>query len=256
VLVVKEHLMEKAMKRWQKLTSVGLITLTVAAAFAGGKNSRFVTEDGVEIIGSLWMPERQSSPAILLLHMLGQKRQDWDVFAEELVANGYAVVSIDLRGHGQSTKQNDETINYAKFNSDDYQNMVLDVEAVMKYFRNDVRIDSTRIGIVGASIGANVALQAAAADTGISAVVLLSPGRNYRGVATEVAMLDYGKRPVLIAASEEDEYATTSSQYLKELAQGSCRLLLYNNIGHGTRMLGKNTDLEDQIIEWLNTYLQ
>ena len=235
---------------------ITIVCLTTVMAIAAGNKSQFVTEDGVEIIGSLWIPEQDQSPAVILLHMLGKTRADWDDMAQGLFNKGYAVVSIDLRGHGESTKQDGSTIDVLQFTEDDFQNMVLDVKAVLKALRKEVRIDSTRIAIMGASIGANVALQAAAADPQIPVVVLLSPGKSYRGVRTDTALLDYRKRTILIAASDEDEYAANSSRFLKELAQGYSKLLIYNNIGHGTEMFNAPTDLETEIFDWLDTYLQ
>src|SRR2546422_2233901 len=46
--------------------------------------------------------------ASTLLHMLGHDRNDWNPFASTLSNNsiGYAVLSIDLRGHGESLDQN------------------------------------------------------------------------------------------------------------------------------------------------------
>jgi len=233
-----------------------LAMLVASLAFAGGKDCRFTTKDGVEIVGSLWMPDRDHAPGVILLHMLGRDRSTWDDFAEKLANQGYAVVSIDFRGHGESTKRGDSTLNYKEFSDDDFRKMTLDVQPVLDFFRDDRRIDSTRIVIIGASIGANVALQVAANDPAVRAVVLLSPGKTYHGVRTESAMLDYGKRAVLIAASEEDKYAAQSSRDLKELAQGTSRLLMMKNVGHGTNMLIQDPALEDEMINWLEVQLQ
>jgi pimeloyl-ACP methyl ester carboxylesterase len=240
-----------------RITLIILLGLILSSlAFTDGKLSRFTTKDGVEIIGSMWMPQQEVSPGVILLHMLGHDRHDWDSFAERLLNQGYAVVSIDLRGHGESTKQDDKTLDYKKFSDADYEKMPLDVQPVIDFLRDDKRVDGDRITIIGASIGANVALQVAASDPKIKTVVLLSPGKNYHGLTTEVAMLDYGKRPVLVAASEEDQYAAGSSRDLKQLAQGDSRLLMYKGVGHGTNMLGKETDLDDQIVDWLIKYLE
>lgn len=239
-----------------KLLLIVVLCLAILLLVAAGKKSRYLTEDGVEIIGSTWIPDQGQSPCVILLHMLGKTRADWNNVAQDLANRGYAVVSIDLRGHGESTKQGDSIIDVLNFNEDDFQKMVLDVEVVLKELRKNPRIDSTRIAIMGASIGANVALQTAAADPQISVVVLLSPGKSYRGIRTDTALLDYGKRSILIAASEEDEYAANSSRYLKELAQGYSKLLMYKMIGHGTEMFKAPTDLEEEIINWFDSYLK
>jgi len=244
------------MKYLHKTAVYILLILIIGIAIAGGKNSRFITEGGVEIIGSMWIPHQDISPAVILLHMLSRDRTDWDDVAEQLVSEGYAVMSIDLRGHGQSINQNGNTINYKDFTEEDYRKMTLDVLPVIDFFRNDKRVDGDRIAIIGASIGANVALQVAAADPDIRTVILLSPGKVYRGVTTGDAILEFGKRPVLIAASEEDEYAASSSKFLKESAQGDSKLLMSKNMGHGTDMLGKESGLEAEIIEWLGLYMQ
>jgi pimeloyl-ACP methyl ester carboxylesterase len=223
---------------------------------AAGKESRYLTEDGVEIVGSTWIPDQGQAPCVILLHMLGKTRSDWNNVAQNLANKGYAVVSIDLRGHGESTKQGDTVIDVLEFDEDDFQNMALDVEAVIKNLRENAHVDGSKIAIMGASIGANVALQAAAADPQIPTVVLLSPGKSYRGVRTDTALLDFGKRPILIAASEEDEYSANSSRYLKELAQGYSKLLMYKMIGHGTEMFKAPTDLEEEIITWFDSYLK
>jgi dienelactone hydrolase len=248
---------EYTMKKMHKIMLVAGFCLMAVAALAAGKRSQFVTEDGVKIVGSVWMPEGGKAPAVILLHMWRRDRTDWNDFAETLLKNGYAVVSIDLRGHGESVNTDDgKTLNYKEFADEDCRDMVKDVVPVLRYLRDDRRVDSTKIAIIGASIGANMALRAAAADPGIAAVVLLSPGKTYRGVTAETAMIDYGKRPVLIAASEEDKYAATSSQRLKELAQGDSRLLIYKGVGHGTQMLDTEADIVEQIVNWLGKYLQ
>jgi len=240
------------MKPAYKIAIVAVCSLMAVMVLAAGKPSRFVTEDGVEIVGSMWMPESGNAPAVILLHMLGRTREDWNGFAEELQRNGYAVVSIDLRGHGESVKTKDgKTLNYKQFTDLDYRNMELDVAPVLQFLREDRRVDGNRIAIIGASIGANVALKVAASDPDIEAVVLLSPGKTYHGVATEPAMIEYGQRPILIAASEDDSYAATSSRRLKDIAQGDSNLIMYKMAGHGTEMFDSNADIEDQMVKWL-----
>jgi pimeloyl-ACP methyl ester carboxylesterase len=235
-----------------KIIMIVTFCLVAVMALAAGKPSRFVTEDGVEIMGSMWMPEGAKAPAVILLHMLGHNRGDWNGFAEELLKDGYAVVSIDLRGHGESLHTTDgKTLNYKAFSDSDYQNMVKDVAPVLQFLRDDRRVDSNRIAIIGASIGANVALRVAASDPQVAAVVLISPGKSYHGVTTEPAMIEYGKRPSLIIASNEDAYAATSSQRLRDIAQGDSNLIMYKNAGHGTQIFDTEPDMGEQIVKWL-----
>ena len=43
-------------------------------------------------------------PAFLLVHGLASNARMWDGVAEDLVAEGHAVATVDLRGHGRSSK--------------------------------------------------------------------------------------------------------------------------------------------------------
>src|SRR5437773_9087663 len=99
----------------------------------------FLTDDGVLIVGTYYYPasSHQTTPAkaIILLHMLGRDRNDWNGLASILSnsSNDHAVLSIDLRGHGESTSQNGKMISFQSFSLDDFNKIVLDVNAA-KHF--------------------------------------------------------------------------------------------------------------------------
>lgn len=97
-----------------------------------------------------------------------------------LTQGGFSVIAIDLRGHGASEG------NWRSFSPREFNAVVLDVKAAKDYLISR-GVKPGRMGIVGASIGANIALRYAAEDGEIKTVVLLSPGLNYRGVAIEEA---------------------------------------------------------------------
>ena len=184
--------------------------------------------------------------------MLDRTRSDWADFALALAQTGYAVLAIDLRGHGESTR---EAGSWREFTPADFRAMVMDVEAAHEYLRDTPRADGGRIAVIGASIGANVALLYGGRDSSVKTLVLLSPGLDYRGVTTAEAMKTYGGRPVLIAASREDAYSAQSSSTLDSLARGRHRLILYNGAGHGTRMFRKVPELKTTLLEWLGSTL-
>ncbi len=193
------------------------------------------TEDGITIKGTLYNSE--SSKGVILLHMLNKDRSSWDRFAAELQAK-YKVVAIDLRGHG------DSDLDWKTFTDDDFSRMVMDVKATAEY------LGVKDIAVVGASIGANVALRYAA-DEPVSTLVLLSPGLDYRGVETEDAAGRYAN-PVLIAVSENDAYAYESSLKLYGRFSGKKELKILKGRAHGTDMLG---EIWPVVSEWLNDNL-
>jgi pimeloyl-ACP methyl ester carboxylesterase len=185
-------------------------------------------------------------PGVILLHMLGSDRQVWQEvgLTEALLADGYAVLALDMRGHGESGSERDWD------KADD------DLLRVWDYFAGLEDVDEGRTAVIGASIGANMALRTGASQPAIKTVALLSPGLDYRRVTTDDAIVLYGSRPILIVASEEDQYAADSSRTLAEMAQGEVVLQLYNGAGHGTAMFGPQPDLTDLLLDWLNQYLR
>jgi len=207
-------------------TNVRRLTLTAA--------------DGVTLVGAFYPPPEAPAPGVLLLHMAGRRKEDWAQFATRLQEAGYAVLALDLRGHGESSGE------------PDWATMPDDVARAWAVLIGRPEVDPGRTAIVGASIGANLALVIAAEEPQVRAVVLLSPGMDYRGIQTEEAMTAYGERPVLIAASQDDAYAAESAQVLDGLAQGQHVLVLYPRAGHGTDMFGPQPDLPGLILSWLN----
>ena len=131
----------------------------------------------------------------------------------------------------------------------DVRAMVLDV-APAKEFLVKEGISSNKISIIGGSIGANVALNYAAGDKDIPAIVLLSPGFDYRGIQTEDAMVAYGGRPVFLIASEGDPYCAQTCEKLYSLAKGEKRLNIYPEYAHGTWIITAQ-DSSSMIIDWL-----
>ena len=66
------------------------------------------------------------------------------------------MLSIDLRGHGESISLNGKMISFQSFSLDDFNKMVLDVKAAKHFLVTQKHIGPNDIAVVGASIGANV----------------------------------------------------------------------------------------------------
>ncbi len=241
--------------RSQRLLLVCGILFCAARLFsAPTQEVTFVTADSVTIHGTLYLCDGdQKSPALVLLHMLRHKRQDWDVLAREAVQTGFVVLTIDLRGHGQSVKEGSRTLDFKEFSNAEFAAMLEDVKSAVSFLRNEASVDANCLSLAGASIGANLALKYAAIDTAIQSIVLLSPGLEYRGLTTEEEMKSYGKRPVLLIAARDDDYSSDSIQKLATLARGPARQQLYESAGHGTFMFQAEPGLGKLILDWLKS---
>ncbi len=212
----------------------------------------FHASDGVSIVGSLYQPPRRPTPCVILVHMLTRSRDDWQALASRLADAGIAALAIDLRGHGASGAD-------PRTDPDALQDLspdLLDVRAARAFLASRPDLGVTSVGIAGASIGANLAVLAAASDPTIRSIALLSPGLDYRNLRTEAALKKYGERPVLMIASQEDGYATRSVRRLQEAAGTGVRdVRLVNGAGHGTAMLSRQPDLISLIVEWFQRTL-
>ena len=69
------------------------------------RNECIEVADGVELSADLWDPDGiPTGPAFLLVHGLASNARMWDGVAVRLAAMGHPVVTVDLRGHGRSSK--------------------------------------------------------------------------------------------------------------------------------------------------------
>lgn len=199
----------------------------------------FKTSDNVNIVGNFY--DVKSDKNVILLHMFSKTKESWGNFPNELKKNGFNVLAIDLRGHGESD------LDYNRFTDKNFNSMVKDVEAVISYMKNK---NDGKIYLIGASIGANTVLNYATQNK-VEKIVLLSPGLNFKGINTDASNL---KTDVLFVASKDDSYSFESVNKLYEQAKGKKELKVYEKAGHGTNMFSQK-DLSSYIINWLKAYL-
>jgi acetyl esterase/lipase len=133
--------------------------------------------------------------------------------------------------------------------------MVLDVKAARRFLAQRAEVHQTRVGIAGASIGANLAALAASGDTTIASLALLSPSLDYRGLRIEAAVRKLGARPVLLVASDDDPYASRTVRELQKSGGGLRELLVLKQAGHGTSMLARDPDLVRTLVDWFRRTL-
>ena len=74
----------------------------VPAARAPALDLRIRTGDGLTLAATYWPGRTPQSPAVLLLHGVKASRASTAPTAEWLAGLGYAALTVDFRGHGQS----------------------------------------------------------------------------------------------------------------------------------------------------------
>src|SRR5262244_3513137 len=95
------------------------------------------SDDGVEIVGSFYAPHDRNAPALVLVHQLGATHAEWEPLITALRADrDYAILAIDLRGHGESTRTKDgHTLDWQKFTEADWHKLPQDVHAAFDWLR-------------------------------------------------------------------------------------------------------------------------
>ena len=197
------------------------------------------TTDGKHVYASI-EKSSGSKKGVVLVHGDGRTSADWVALAQRLAKSQMTTIAPDLRGHGRSVEGTPVA------QDSDYLAMVYDVEASVAWLRSN---GVTEVSCVGASLGANLCLAAAARDPSIVNVVLLSPGLNYHGV--KASMDGYGDRPVLFVASADDTYGAKTVGILEAKAMGQHHSEMYAHAGQGAKMLSAEASLEGTIVSWL-----
>jgi alpha-beta hydrolase superfamily lysophospholipase len=186
--------------------------------------------------------------------MMPATRESWSSLADFLASKGYAGVAIDLRGHGDSEGGPD---GYQSFSDAEHQSSIKDLEAALKYLEREGAVPR-RIAIVGASIGANLALKWLAEHEDYPCAVLLSAGKNYRGIVTEplARALRRGQRVLLVSSRDDvraggDNAADNEAIAAVIPAEVHKELIVYDKGGHGTMLLESHPELAQKILDFI-----
>jgi|SRR5262245_38220958 len=192
------------------------IALLGAAAIAtlgcgGGSASRevqFRTADGGMVVADLYAAS--GSDAVVLAHGAAFDKASWAPLAVWLAGRGHQVLAIDFRGYGGSTAGSDR------------RGLCEDVLAAVRYLRGQ---GVTRVAVLGASMGAGAAADAAvrAAPGEIDRLILLSP--------VAIADLEHLRGRVLFIASQEEPMAAQVREQYRRVPEPK-RLVLLPGAAH------------------------
>ncbi|MFO0838233.1 MAG: alpha/beta fold hydrolase [Phycisphaerae bacterium] len=224
------------------------LALAASALADEPKVVSFKTSDGVQISADYFEPRDSSTPApmAILLHMNRADRKTWRPLIGPLHDAGFAILAIDLRGHGKSGddkhRKQVETRDTAL-----YEDMQNDVRAAYDFLAAQKGVDRARYALVGASVGCSVALEAAAKDRSLDAVVCMTPGMDYLGLKSADQMGSLTGRKVLMLATADEREAA------EKLAKGNSGVStkIFEGKAHGTAMFGKISGVEEQIARFL-----
>jgi uncharacterized protein len=215
-----------------------------------------------ELAYELWLPEGDPPwPAVLILHGAGSRKENHADFARLASGSGWAALSFDQRGHGES--------------GGEMAPAAVSDAAVMARFL--ASIDGVEPGLVcarGSSMGGLVAIHAAATSAAIGGVIAICPASE-RGLLRSLrrgglrmradrdalepwleehdlrdAVALMGDKPlVLLHASGDESVPVEWSTELYEHAAEPRRLVVVPGGHH--RSVQHDAELQAQALRWL-----
>ena len=242
-------------------------------------------------------PGDRESPVVVLLHMKGGNRLVWNNgFAEELNKEGYAVIAVDLRGHGESKPTSAALAASGRsrpgkdLKAADYQFMVTqDLEAVKQFIFDEhqrEKLNMRKMAIIATEMSAPVAMNFAMLDwlkrpyndaptpalqtprgQDVRALVLISPEEQLSGMNTNDAVQalrtpEWNVSFLVAYGNKDRKDAGTSQKLYKKLTQVSeneHRMYLadYPIKLRGTDLFGQpGGRIESNILTFLDKHLK
>jgi alpha-beta hydrolase superfamily lysophospholipase len=222
---------------------------------AAGRPVTFPSLDGTPLSGEFFEASNRpsfargasedKSPGVVLVHMWSRHKGDWHSLPDRIRDAGMTALAIDLRGHGGSSGS-----------ATDLAAMVQDVRAAAQWLASRATVRPDAIAVVGASLGASLALLAAADQPLIRAVGALSPSLDYRGLRTDVAVVKrIGARPLWLAASTADPLALRTVRDFAAESSGPREQHVSSMVAHGTQLLDRDGEVTRALVDWLRRSL-
>lgn len=215
---------ETVMKTLSLMTAAAAVALAAAPAAADVRVERVAFESGGErIVGDLYLPDGYRAgtrlPALVVTGAWMTVRQQMPArYAREMADRGFAALTFDFRGWGESAG--------ARRQLEDPAAKVADIQAAVRYLATRPEADPDRIGGLGICASSGYMVTAAAANPTVRSVALVAPwlqdaqvvAETYGGAegvaklraageAADRAFRDTGRQTLVPAASLTDERA-------------------------------------------------
>ncbi|MBD3281406.1 alpha/beta hydrolase fold domain-containing protein [Candidatus Uhrbacteria bacterium] len=212
----------------------------------------YTTLDNVRIVGN-WSPSPTTIGVAILLHMMPLDRKSWSAFQEVLGRHNIASLAIDMRGHGESNKTVEGvSLDYKKFSDEEHHKYLYDVIGALNWLEEKGYAKS-QIMMVGASIGANIAIWALEEEPILTGAVLMSPG-DYRGInAAEKAEYTKAHHAIWAAGSDSDDPDAyeMAQEVVEKSASDRKKFVPYKNAGHGIHLFTADPELMENLATWM-----
>ena len=230
---------------------LAVVVIMAAPTQAQSKDVDLEAADGTSLKATYTSPGRLG-PAMLLIHQCNMDRHSWNDISSNLVQAGVHVLTMDLRGFGDSGGE--------PLSSGGFENLMTkspaDLDLAYDYLTSQTGVDDSRVAVGGASCGAMLTADLASRHDGITTLMLLSGPPSEAAVAHIASTQELG---VFAAAATGDTVTPGVSDALKGAVDGSkhpkSMAKIYGGTEHGLPMFEKNPDLQPALLSWLKGQL-
>ncbi len=199
---------------------------------------RLTTEDGVELAATLF---GTGDVAVLLLHMGsgGATQQSWQPFARLIAERGYAALTVDFRGRGDSRGRLETNL------------LLYDARAAFDFLYSR---GYRRFVCMGASMGGTACLRLAL-DVELEGVVVLASIMT-NGAPTEVSESDLATLPMpklFVYGAWDSPLVASDMKKMHEACPQPKELVIYSQSAHGTALFDTpdGDELRQELLEFL-----
>ena len=235
--------------------------------FSGPGNSR--------VPGYLAIPKNGASPypCVLQLHGIGSSKESWwednsfslgGQLTKELLKSGFAVLSLDAEYHGERLANNDfespEVFTFQKGwylrTRDMVVQSVIEYRRAIDYLASRVEIDTSKLGIIGYSMGGMMTFNLTAVDPRIKvAVASVTPilKEQHSAMAAHNFASSITNQPFLMLMGNADKrnYTKVEARQLHDIIISNTKRLVFYESGHQLPSEWTKT-----ATEWMEKYLK
>lgn len=253
------------MKKFIIILTLFIFILNCSCVYSANfvtKDYKVLTKDKFTIVATLKYPkikEKKDFHTVVLLHSLGYSSEWWGTLPDDLLSRGYAVLTIDLRGHGESVYNAKLTrTSWTKLTNTAFAKYPDDVISVINYVKNEnKRTFFNEWAIVGADVGASTGIIAAnKIEYKPKTIVILSPVVNAKGLFVPVKLAELNNIDILSIVAEKDFQSKKADAYLKKFAQSTFAEYTASSTASGMIMLKHDQFLGKIICSWIDEYLK
>jgi dienelactone hydrolase len=233
--------------------SLVLFAITwVAPALSAERVLELTAADGTKIKATYFAAK--PGPGVLLLHQCNRQRKVWDGLARQLAAEGVNVLTMDLRGFGESGGDRFDPQQPEKAGRL-LEKWPGDIDIALQYLESQPGVEREMIGVGGASCGVQNSVQTALRHPEVKSLVLLSGNTDLKG---RQFLRGAAKLPVFFAVADDDEFppSVLTIEWLYALAgDAEKKFVHYATGGHGADMFAVHPELPGLIADWYVTTL-